>query len=180
MYNGCMRGSIYTKRDRQRAETLYICSGLTLAKVARFTQISAKTLRRWSQAEGWDARRATYRRTALTLPERMQAQALKMEQWADEEKEQAQTVKEIRAAMRSASTALYALSVADRSYRAHINMYHLDEAAIALFFLRDMLTWYRAKDRELAKSIAAYLPEYAAHLKSQTRLGATPDRQDDG
>ena len=86
VYNGRMRGSTYTKRDRKRAENLYICSGLTRAKVASITQISAKTLMRWSQADGWNARRATYRTTALTLPERMQALALKIQRWADEKR----------------------------------------------------------------------------------------------
>ena len=174
-----MRGSIYTKRDRQRAETLYTCSGLPLAKVARTTRISAKTLRRWSQAGGWNERRATYRRTALTLPEHMQARALKMEQWADEEGEQAKTAKEVHAAMRSSTKALYALAVADRVYRAHAKMYHIDEAAIAVFFLQDLMGWFQNRDRKLAQSMAAYLPAYARHMRSQTRLGFTPDPQDD-
>ena len=49
----------------------------------------------------------------------MQAHALKMQAWAEEEKEKATTPRELNASVESGNKAMYALYLADQAYRAH-------------------------------------------------------------
>ena len=109
----------YSGRERHHAESLYVCSGLTLAKIEQTTGIHLNTLSRWAKAEDWTQRRETYRALALTVPEIMQAHALKMQAWAEEEKEKATTPRELNASVESGNKAMYALYLADQAYRAH-------------------------------------------------------------
>ena len=117
--------SPYSGRERHHAERLSVCSGLTRAKIEQTTGIHLNTLSRWAKAEDWAQRRDTYRALALSVPEIMQAHALKMQAWAEEEK--ATTPRELNASVESGNKAMYALCLADQAYRAHAKMNHLDE-----------------------------------------------------
>ena len=109
--------SPYSGRERHHAERLSVCSGLTRAKIEQTTGIHLNTLSRWAKAEDWAQRRDTYRALALSVPEIMQAHALKMQAWAEEEK--ATTPRELNASVESGNKAMYALCLADQAYRAH-------------------------------------------------------------
>ncbi len=92
-----------------------MCSGLTLAKIEQTTGIHLNTLSRWAKAEDWAQRRDTYRALALSVPEIMQAHVLKMQAWAEEEKEKAGTPRELNA---DAESGVYRCRALDSQVRA--------------------------------------------------------------
>ncbi len=150
--------SPYSGRERHHAERLSGCSGLTRAKIEQTTGIPLNTLSRWAKAEDWAQRRDTYRALALSVPEIMQAHALKMQAWAEDEKEKAGTPRELNASVESGNKAMYALCLADQAYRAHAKMNHLDE-----IYLDDYETPKWAKtptlvEQDFTRIQAAYYP----------------------
>jgi transposase-like protein len=56
------RSMAYSQEIRERAEDLYVMEGMTYARVAQLTGISARQITTWGNEENWREKRREYRR----------------------------------------------------------------------------------------------------------------------